>query len=215
MDLLEEKGFRSILMKNGFDSKGLAGIEVEDSQFNLLVQNRITVVCVGTLLPIKGIFELLDAADILIREKQVNVHLIFIGKGNKDNYQSYAAKKGILENVHFVGHKRNPIGYVKKCTISACLSGGSGMSMVAIESMASGVPIVAWASPVYTQFNKNQDLMLLVEEKNPVALADGIMEIVNNYDFYLERGRKARAEAENYDWSVVCKRIEEIMKKDD
>lgn len=214
MNLLEEKGFRSLLMKNGFDSKGLAEKDVEDSQFNLLVQNRITVVCVGTLLPIKGIFELLDAAEILICMNHVNVHLIFIGKGNKDNYQSYAAKKGILENVHFVGHKQNPIVYVKKCSIAACLSGGSGMSMVAIESMASGVPIVAWDSPVYRQFNRNENLMLLVEEKNPEALALGIMKIIGNYDYYQNIGEKAKLEAKNYDWSVICERMEETFKYD-
>lgn len=214
MESLEKKGFSSILMKNGFDYKGLSEIEVEDSHFDKLVQNKITVVSVGTLLPIKGVYELLDAAEILINEKNVNVHLIFIGKGNKDNFHKYAKKKGILGNTHFIGYKSNPIRYVKKCTISACLSGGGGMSMVAIESMASGVPIVAWDSPVYRQFNRSKNVMLLVAEKSIEALVMGIMKIVNNYDYYRDIGEKAKLEAEHYDWSVICKQIEENFKND-
>lgn len=211
---LETKGFHSKLIENGFDFKGLAEVKAIDYQFDQLVENKISVVSVGTLLPIKGIYELLDAAEMLVREKKINIHFVFIGKGNKYNFLEYASKKGISDNVHFVGHKNNPIGYIKKCNIAVCLSGGAGMSMVAIEAMASGVPIIAWDSPVYRQFNRKDNFMLLVEEKNPEALAKGIMKVVGNYDYYQNIGQKAKSEAKNYDWSVICERIEEIFNYD-
>jgi glycosyltransferase involved in cell wall biosynthesis len=56
--------------------------------------------------------------------------------------------------------------------------------------------------------------MLLVEEKNPEALALGIMKIVGNYDYYQNIGEKAKLEAKNYDWSAICERMEETFKYD-
>lgn len=212
IDLLKNKGFSSTLMKNGIDFNHFSQLKLEDSDFMEIVSNKISIVSIGTLLPIKGIYELIDAVTILKKNDRLDISLIFIGKGNTEPYINYAKKNGINESIYFLGHKIEPIKYIKECSISACLSGGSGMSMAALESMASGTPVIAWDSPVYRQFNRDKQTMLLVEEQNVDALAKGITEIVKNYDYYVEVGRNAKNEAQKYDWTYVCENIFDKIK---
>lgn len=214
INLLGKKGYCAQLMKNGVDYKYLDKLELNDSDFKELVSDKITVVSVGSLLPIKGIYELINAVSIIYNESRINIQLVFIGKGNKKPFERYAVKKNINQNTHFLGHRNNPISYIKKCTISACLSGGSGMSMAAIESMVAGVPIIAWDSPVYQQFNKNQKTMMLVEKNNINALVYGIYEIINNYKYYLNISSNAKNEAQQYDWEIVCNDILNLLRDD-
>lgn len=213
MDQLKIKGFNSKLVKNGIDYLSLVNREVEDVEFERLVKNKITIVNVGTLLPIKGIYELIDALFLIKDKFNSNVHLIFIGKGSKENFANYAKKKNLYDKVHFLGHRNNPALYVKKCTISACLSGGSGMSMAAIESMVSNIPIIAWNTPIYRQFNRNKQTMVLVE-KNVNALAEGITDIIENYQKYEIITKNATKEAMKYDWELICNDIIKKLQND-
>lgn len=212
IDLLSQKGFTSILMKNGVDYNGLTASNAINHQH--LITDGITVGSVGTLLPIKGIYELISAASILKYKYKQEVSLIFVGKGTAKNFIKHAIEKGVDKNVYFVGHKEKPIEHIKGCTICACLSGGSGMSMAAIECMTSGVPIIAWDSPVYRQFNRNGETMLLVKEKDVNELANGLLEIVKNYEKYRSRARLAIKEAAKYDWSIVCNDIINSLRND-
>ncbi len=212
IDLLSQKGFTSILMKNGVDYNGLTASNAINHQH--LITDGITVGSVGTLLPIKGIYELISAASILKYKYKQKISLIFVGKGEPKDFIKHAIEKGIDKDVYFLGHKEKPIEYIKGCTICACLSGGSGMSMAAIECMTSGVPIIAWDSPVYRQFNRNGETMLLVKKKDVNELANGLLEIVKNYEKYRSRARLAIKEAVKYDWSIVCNDIINSLRND-
>ncbi len=202
---LKQKQFNSILMKNGVDYTKIIKDELDENEKSILQKNEIRIASVGTLLPIKGVYELIESISTLKYVYGIDPNLYFIGKGNISPYVKYAKEKNICENVHFLGHKNNAPAWVKSCTISACLSGGSGMSMAAIESMATGTPIIAWDSPVYRQFNKSKQTMLLVKENNVESLVNGLLEILNNYNKYLIIGETAKGEAKNYDWSIICK----------
>lgn len=201
IEIYKKRGFSSSLMRNGVDYKKLTKIAESTSRKD----NRFRIVSIGTLLPIKGIYELIDAATKLIRNYNYDLDLYFIGKGDKKKYYEYAKVKKIERNVQFLGHQQNPTKFLSGNAISACLSGGSGMGMAAIEAMSSRKPVIAWDSAVYRQFNRSQQTMFLVEEKNVTALTDGIKELIDNYEFYSqELVENARTEAKNYDWEIVC-----------
>lgn len=214
IDLIANKGLSSKLMKNGIDFQKLnSTISSENFSF-LNNDNSISIACVGTLLPIKGIYELIDAASYLRKIDNLEVNLYFIGKGDNSDFVKFAEKKDIKQFVHFMGHLSNPVEFVKKCTLSACLSGGSGMSMAALECMTTGVPIIAWDSPVYRQFNKDMLTMHLVKENDSIALSKGIFEMIHNYDFYLDLAQNAINESKKYDWSIVCDDLLNYLRND-
>lgn len=204
MSLLKSKGFYSVLMRNGVDFKSICNISTDGLE-DILNTFNIKIVSIGTLLDVKGVNELIDACAILNNRGIKNVELFFIGKGEPEKYKNRANKLNVAERVHFLGHKSNVGAYMKKCDIIACLSGGSGMSMSAIESMASMTPVIAWDSPVYRQFNANCQTMHFVKERDPDSLANGIVEIINNYDYYKKIAQNAREEASHYDWSNIVK----------
>lgn len=206
-DLLKKKGFSSTLMINGVDFNSIQQVKLEDNEFKLKLNEKPSIISVGTLLPIKGGYKLIDAVSNLKNKSRGDFQIVFIGKGDKTPFLKYAKKHNLEGSVIFLGHKNNPAKFVKECTISACLSGGSGMSMAAIESMATGVPIIAWNSAVYQQFNKDCKTMLLVENENSDALASGILDIMNNYEYFQKIGIEAKRVARDFDWSVVCQQF--------
>jgi glycosyltransferase involved in cell wall biosynthesis len=206
MSLLKSKGFDSVLMRNGVDFESICNISTDGLE-DILNTSNIKIMSIGTLLDIKGVTELIDACATLSNRGVKNVELFFIGKGEPEKYKNRANKLNVAERVHFLGHKSNVGAYMKKCDIIACLSGGSGLSMSAIESMASMTPVIAWDSPVYHQFNTNIQTMHLVKERDSERLADAILEIINNYDYYKKIAQNAREEASKYDWSNIVKEL--------
>jgi len=206
MAALKNKGFDSVLMRNGVDFNSINDAPTSGLEAPLCTTN-IKISSVGTLSDIKGVNELIDACAILNNRGIKNIELFFVGKGEPEKYKDRAIKFNIGEKVHFLGHKSNAGAYMKKCDIIACLSGGGGMSMSAIEAMASGIPIIAWDSPVYRQFNVNNPTMHLVKERDSEKLADGIAEMISNYDYYKLMAQNAREESKSYDWSNIVKEL--------
>jgi glycosyltransferase involved in cell wall biosynthesis len=199
---LKEKGFDASLMLNGVDFNKFNNA-IKSTDFNYIFNSLPSVVNVSTIIPIKGINELLDAAAYIINELNIKINFVFIGKGDSQYFIEYAKSKQIFEFVFFLGHKSNVCEIIKSASIATCLSGGSGLSMAAIESLASGIPTIAWDSPVYRQFNKDQNYLKLVTPKDHIALGLAIVEVIKNYDYYLNIAKDAKDYARKFDWDLV------------
>lgn len=194
-----KRGISSIVMKNGVDLAPFYD-SVPESPYK--THNKI-ILSVGTLWDIKGIPELISAFGIMLRKGVQNVELCFAGKGDPSKYEEQAKRLGVDKYVHFIGHQSNLIPYYKNATVIACLSGGGGFGMAAIEAMASGRPVVAWDSPVYKQFQTTKQTMVLTEEKNVEKLAQSLMEVMSNEDNFSIICNNAKLIASEFDWSKV------------
>lgn len=201
-DLYEKKyNVSTSVLKNGVDYKKIlnetttAAKEIDESENSIL--------SVATLIPIKGVFDLVDAAAAYKRKYGENFIVYFIGKGNSEKLMTYARENGVEKNVVILGHRDYPVPYMKKTKINACVSGGGGFSMSMLEAMASGKPVVAIDTPLYRQFNKYKNIPM-VPEKDPDALADCFYNIFSNYDYYLQETNLSQKMAAEFDWSIVC-----------
>lgn len=211
-EALLRKGFDSTVIRNGIDVKRLENISPYD--FSLMgLEGKRTVVTIGTVQKIKGYYELIDAISILKEKYNFELHLVGIGKGNLDRFMNYAKLKGVEDRIHFTGEQRDVIKYAKSADIIACLSGGSGYGMAALESMLSYRPVIAWDSPVYRQIIKDNVNGYLVPEGNRDSLADKIYnnwnEIINNQ----ELTKKAHDSVLRFDWTNVIEDITNELKK--
>lgn len=207
----EKQGIKTLLMKNGIDTKRFS-ITSEPLPESEMPLNRINIVSVATLLEIKGISEMIAATAILIKRGYNNVCLILIGKGGQRRYRQQAKSLGVDKNVLFLGHKSNVVPYLQQASLICCLSGGGGLSMSALESMASGRPVIAWDTPVYRQFNRNEKTMELVEEKNCELLADKIEQVMLSPEKTTDMTEHAIIETQRYDWEIVVRDFEEYIK---
>jgi glycosyltransferase involved in cell wall biosynthesis len=90
-----------------------------------------------------------------------------------------------------------------------CLSGGGGMSMSALEAMCSGVPVIAWDTPVYRQLIDSGRSGFLVPEGDSEELAMAVQAALSLPEEERERmAGNARRIARLHDWTAVVDRIE-------
>lgn len=203
---IKELGFDSVMIGNGVNIKAIDK-ENKSPEEDIYRSEKFKITSVATLLDIKGINELLKAGGFLVEKGFVDFNLIFIGKGTPSKYKAYAKKIRISEKVSFLGERKNIIPYLKKSDLIACLSGGGGMSMSALESLASKTPVIAWNSPIYTQIIEDGINGFLAEEKNPKDLAEKISYIIENHDKLTKVGGEARKRVEKYDWGKITDKI--------
>lgn len=211
IEYFAKKGISTKLMKNGIDTTRfyerlppLPKNEVNPECFN--------IVSVATLLEIKGISEMIKATSLLVNRGYHHVILLLVGKGGQEKYKQQAKELGVFDNVCFLGHRSNVAPYLQQANVICCLSGGGGLSMSALESMASNRPVIAWDTPVYRQFNRDRKTMELVEEKNCERLADAIEQIMLYPEKCTRMTKDALLESGKYDWDIVVQDFENYLK---
>lgn len=207
---LKNVGIFSEIMFNGIDFEKL--LNLDPIKLNLS-HNDFVIISVGSLLPIKGIFELIDALSILT-DHGGKYHVFFVGKGDQKRYREYSISKNVSNRVHFIGHVEDPIRYIKSANICACLSGGGGLSMAALEALNSGIPVVGWNSPVYQQFNCDGVRRIhLVNKNDKLDLFKKINYIKDNYDFCLNESKSNTLYTKQFDWNIIADNITTALKK--
>jgi len=147
----------------------------------LLDSGKSLLFYVGNLVPIKGTDILIEAFKI-VRDKEDYVELIIIGDGSeREVLEQQVLDEGLEEMVFFLGRKDHTIIplYVNASDILIVPSRNEGRSVATIEALACGKPVVASRVGGIPETIVNDQLGILVEKENPVALADGIMNALN------------------------------------
>jgi phosphatidylinositol alpha-mannosyltransferase len=94
--------------------------------------------------------------------------------------------------------------------LAAPAIGGESFGMVLTEAFASGTPVVASAIDGYTEVT-GADTGIMVEPGNEQALADGLVELLEDEPRRRALGSRARQVAEErYSWRRIAERLAEI-----
>ncbi|MFC1682145.1 glycosyltransferase family 4 protein, partial [Nanoarchaeota archaeon] len=135
-------------------------------------------------------------------------HLKLIGEGEKKE----------IKNVEFIGTRKGK-ELVKEINKSKILilpstSNAESFGMVLIESMTCKKPVIGsniGGIPYVIDDGKNG---LLVPPKNPQALADAIIKILNNPKLAKKMGEEGYKKVkENFTWDVSAKKMNEIIER--
>lgn len=222
---LENRALRSVdcILSNGFDtqedlrSKGYSpifvgnGVDLEKFKPMRALErnpNEVRIILLGTLIPIKGISEALVALARAMSLVSCALRLELVGKGDVAFYIREAENLGISNMVRFLGETQNVETYANKADVSLCLSGGGGLSMSLLESMAAGCCVIAWDTDVYRQLIKDGRNGFLVRPGCPDALAGAIVRVANLQAEDRDKvGAEARATAMSHGWDDVCQRL--------
>ena len=140
------------------------------------------VLAVGRLDGHKGFKYLVDAARIL-RDRGIEFHLDIIGGGHlKHALQRRIDGHGLAEHVRLLGPKAQE--EVKEHYLSAKVVAVSslweGLPNVLMESLSLGVPVVTTDVAGIPELVRDGEEGLLVPPKDPVALADGIVRLLDD-----------------------------------
>ena len=165
----------------------------------------------------KGIEDLIEALNILINIRKRNITLKICGFGDAayiSILKERIAQYGLLEHVRFIGfietHEEALIE-VKKAKVNALPSYYDNAPLTVLESMAMGVPVIAYNIPGLR--NLIEDFGFPVEKGNYKMLADTIEKVLFE-DVNLENkiiGASEYAE-KNFDSDLIVENLINIYK---
>ena len=216
LDLYKLSEEKLVLNPNGFDDGifRIKNVNKEElfKKFGLDIVPEKLVSFVGKFTDFKGIDILIKAARKITDEiPEVVFALAGDGQLMPDMKKLKAELK--LDNVHFLGHQTqiDVASLYNAADVSVVPSRIEPFGLVAIEALACGTPVVATRAGGLPDF-VNDEIGQLVEMENPEALADAIIEEIENNTKQTKGKYAAKYALDNYSWNKTLQRVIEIYK---
>jgi len=170
------------------------------------------ILFIGGTVEYKGLDILLEAVGFIFK-KYFDFKIVIIGEEDKrkEKLVKLAQKLGIDSKLEWKGlvYPADIPTYFRKTSILAMPSRLELFGIVALESMASGVPIAASDAGGLPEVVINGENGLIVERENPQKLAEAIMYLFDNPIEAEEMGKKGRKRVEeNFTWEKVVEKFE-------
>jgi phosphatidylinositol alpha-mannosyltransferase len=193
------------IIPNGVDLDRFA----EAEPYEELRDGTLNILFVGRFEERKGLIHLLKAYHRL-RKRKVDARLLVIGSGPKEReYRRFVGLRGIRD-VEFLGRvsDEEKVRYFASADIyCAPNTGQESFGIVLLEAMAAGVPIVASDIHGFKRVVERNVQGILVEPRNPRALAAALYALARDPDLRHEMGDAGRERAPEYSWERVTDRI--------
>jgi phosphatidylinositol alpha-mannosyltransferase len=174
-----------------------------------LRDGTLNILFIGRLEERKGLIHLLKAYHRL-RKRKVDARLLVAGAGPKlREYKRFVGLRGIRD-VEFLGRvsDEEKVRYFASADIfCAPNTGQESFGIVLLEAMAAGVPIVASDIHGFKRVVERNVQGLLVEPRNPRALAAALYALARDPDLRHEMGDAGRRRAPEFSWDRVTERI--------
>jgi phosphatidyl-myo-inositol alpha-mannosyltransferase len=176
-----------------------------------LADGRPTVLFVGRLEKRKGLKFLLRAWPMVL-ERQPTARLVVVGRGRPlEGYRRFARRQGwSADDVVFAGYVpgEDLPRYYQSCDVfCAPNTGQESFGIVLLEAMAAGAPMVASDIPGYKDVVSHGVEGLLVEPRNPGAIADALCRLLGNPELRASMRHAGQAKAQAYDWPRVATQV--------
>lgn len=197
------------IVPNGIDvSRYNGGVE----RFPWANDGRPRILFVGRFDETRKGFKYLLRAMPLVRQQFPGARLVVVGMGERDKFESTIEREQIrgVDFVGFVPREELP-RYYASCDIFCAPSiARESFGIVLLEAMASGKPVVATSIPGYESVMTNQREGLMVEPKNPSALAVALVRLLADRELRCRLAEHGRATAEHYAWPKIAQRVLDV-----
>lgn len=158
------------------------------------------LLCVGRIIPTKRLNDLVDALQI-VRQRFAGFRLVIIGDGPLlEPLQSQIAAAGLSDEIFLLGKERNIIPILRSADLFVFPSEVEGLPNSVIEAGLAGLPVVACDAPGINDVIQHEQTGLLVETRNPPALAAAILDLLEHPD----KARKLAAQAQKRMTAEYC-----------
>jgi glycosyltransferase involved in cell wall biosynthesis len=186
-DKLVEQGYgpgKIIVIRNG-----ITLAKFGKKQRNSLLREELAmpldaplVVVFSRLNRMKGIQYFLDAANILAG-RFPDVRFLVVGDGeNRKELEQYACRLGLGQRAVFTGFRSDVPELLSETAVSVLPSLSEGLSNSLLESMASGVPVVATRVGGNPEVVEHEVTGLLVPLRDSAALAAAVGRVLDDKD---------------------------------
>ncbi len=148
-------------------------------QLGIAAHSQLVAV-VGRLTEQKGHTYLIDAAQSVVSSFP-DTHFLLIGEGElRDELQQQTQQARLLENVHFLGIRKDVPDLLAAIDLFVLPSLWEGLSVALLEAMAASKPIVATAVAGTTQAMTHGETGMIVPPRNSQALAGAINQLLSD-----------------------------------
>lgn len=178
-------------------------------KINQFKDGKINLLFVGRLDKRKGIEYLLKAYQRL-SQLEPGVRLIIIGEGpEKEKARDYVREEKLKEVkfLGYVGSQDLPSYYATADIFCSPATHGESLGVVLLESMASGLPMVAFDNPGYENVFPGFARGFLVPRRNVSALTQALLILVTNPQLRKELSQKNRNYAKRFSWKKVGQEV--------
>jgi D-inositol-3-phosphate glycosyltransferase len=193
----------------GVDLDRFRPAEKQDARDALGLKDERIILFVGRIEPLKGVDILINAAALLESDVECTVLIV----GGDDSTQTRVAElrdlardRGIEHRVAFVGavdHETLPL-YYNAADVCVVPSHYESFGLVAVEAMASGVPVVASRVGGLTGTVKDGETGYLIPWLCPEPFAERIELLLENEPLRQNLGEAAREAMTRYRWENVA-----------
>jgi len=174
-----------------------------------------TILFVGRMDPRKGA-KYLFAALPFLEAAIKNYRIVVVGTGWMQKYYDAYIPLTLRHRVEFAGYvspEELPKYYQQADVYCSPATGNESFGIVLLEAMACGRPVVASDIEGYRSVVADTVDGVLVPPKNPEALAQAIISLVNNPEQRKTMGQAGRKKAEKYSWKNVVDQLEPIYQE--
>lgn len=184
-----------------------------------LPDGRPIIMQVARFQTIKGHMHLLDALEVMLSQgHDFDPLVVFVGGvmepaspdvlAYKASVEARASQPGLRRHVLLLGHREDVPLLMRAADVIVSPSEFESFSMIVIEAMAVGTPVVATAAGGPKTILKNCQTGILVPPRDPLSLATSICQIITNPQGAQELVAHAQQDAfQNYHPHVRCIRL--------
>jgi D-inositol-3-phosphate glycosyltransferase len=165
----------------------------------------LRVLYVGRLSPQKAVPLLVRALAAMTQPVQA----VLVGDGDQRCLIERLLRENSLTNVHLAGVRRGAdlVESYRSADVLVMPSEREGMSLVVLEAMACGLPVVA------TNVIGNRELLRgigVLVEPNPTSLAHVLDELAQNSQLRAELGARGLAASREYSWERLVQQLDDV-----
>ena len=185
------------------------------TKFRSVIRNtgdKFRIISVGSVNYLKGVHHLVEA---FVQANVKNSELIFVGKIRPEIKEYTEKVLASCENIRFIGHRPQAelYKYYSNANLFALASMDEGLSLVLIEAMACGLPILAYNNTGAADVVKNGISGKVIMKFDVSSLAKEILAFSEMGAQLKIMGKNARKSVVNgYAWSDFGKREVNIYK---
>lgn len=116
-------------------------IQMSHDDASEIHKEKIGIIAVGSLKPVKGFTRLLRVVKKLYNE-EYPIHLYILGIGpQRKEIEKLIVDSSLSDVVSLLGYKTNPYKYIAKCSLFVCSSLSEGFSTAVTEALIVGTPV--------------------------------------------------------------------------
>ncbi|MBT8552455.1 glycosyltransferase family 4 protein [Polynucleobacter paneuropaeus] len=174
------------------------------------------IIFVGRVVRDKGIFELVEAFNLLSMQYS-NIHLLIVGPDEEGLapllFDSSNQNPG---KVTVIGYTHNPEKYLSIANLLCLPSHREGFGMVVLEAAAMGIPAIGSRIYGISDAILDKETGLLFQKGNVKALVDVIKKLIDDPNLLQSLGVAAKLNVQNhFDADMVVKQYVDFIRKVD